>query len=64
MREIIERKLREIETARGVRILLAVESGSVAWGFASPDSDYDVRFVYLQSPTCGWTKPGMSSNGS
>lgn len=50
MREIIERKLREIETARGVRILLAVESGSRAWGFASPDSDYDVRFVYLQSP--------------
>lgn len=46
MKDIILQKLAEIEQTRGVRILLAAESGSRAWGFASPDSDYDVRFVY------------------
>ena len=46
-RKQIEECLDEIERSRGVRILLAVESGSRAWGFASPDSDYDVRFIYV-----------------
>ena len=52
MRDIISEineKLDEIEKKEGVRILYAVESGSRAWGFASPDSDYDVRFVYVRS---------------
>ncbi|MCU0433272.1 MAG: nucleotidyltransferase domain-containing protein [Bacteroidia bacterium] len=46
MNDIILHKLAEIEQTRNVRILLAAESGSRAWGFASPDSDYDVRFIY------------------
>ncbi len=48
MREIIEEKLREIEERENVTILYACESGSRAWDFASPDSDYDVRFVYVR----------------
>jgi len=32
----------------GVFLPLAIESGSRAWGFASPDSDYDCRFVYVR----------------
>jgi predicted nucleotidyltransferase len=42
----IEHALREVEATHGVRVLYACESGSRAWGFASPDSDYDVRFIY------------------
>lgn len=44
----IKEKLAEIEQQENVKILLAVESGSRAWGFASPDSDYDVRFIYVR----------------
>lgn len=48
MRETILSKLDEIENRENVKILLAVESGSRAWGFASPDSDYDVCFIYVR----------------
>lgn len=48
IRQDIEARLRAIEREHGVRLLLAVESGSRAWGFPSPDSDYDVRFVYVR----------------
>lgn len=48
MEQTIVRKLREIEEKEHVRILLAVESGSRAWGFPSIDSDYDVRFIYIR----------------
>ena len=48
MKELIEKKLVEIEAKEHVRVLHCVESGSRAWGFASPDSDYDVRFIYVR----------------
>ena len=44
----IKKKLTEIEETENIRILHCVESGCRAWGFASPDSDYDVRFVYVR----------------
>lgn len=45
--EII-RRLDACEQEHGVRIVYCAESGSRAWGFASPDSDYDVRFIYVR----------------
>ena len=48
MRELILEKLKEIEERENVKILHCIESGSRAWGFASPDSDYDVRFIYVR----------------
>jgi predicted nucleotidyltransferase len=43
----IRARLLAIEAEHGVRVLYACESGSRGWGFASPDSDYDVRFIYV-----------------
>ena len=47
MRQEILQRLSDIEAKYDVKILLAVESGSRAWGFESKDSDYDVRFIYI-----------------
>jgi predicted nucleotidyltransferase len=48
VKDEVVRRLSALEAGDGVRLLLAVESGSRAWGFPSPDSDYDVRFVYVR----------------
>ena len=48
MIERIRKELAKIEQKENVKILHCVESGSRAWGFASPDSDYDVRFIYAR----------------
>ncbi len=48
MKTKIKDRLRDIEKAKGIKILFACEAGSRAWGFPSPDSDYDVRFIYVQ----------------
>ncbi|MCD7801036.1 MAG: nucleotidyltransferase domain-containing protein [Ruminococcus sp.] len=48
MHDKILLKLNDIERIYNVKILHAVESGSRAWGFASKDSDYDVRFIYVR----------------
>lgn len=45
--KVILERLKSIETEHKVKILYAVESGSRAWGVASQDSDFDVRFIYV-----------------
>ncbi|MBW6515162.1 MAG: nucleotidyltransferase domain-containing protein [Candidatus Cloacimonetes bacterium] len=50
MRDMILRKIEKLEHEKQIRILYAVESGSRAWGFASQDSDWDVRFIYIHHP--------------
>lgn len=44
----IDARLDAVARDEHVTIPLAIESGSRAWGFASPDSDYDCRFLYLR----------------
>ena len=48
MHDKIVAVLHELERQQDFKVLFAAESGSRAWGFASPDSDYDVRFVYVR----------------
>ncbi len=47
VRTEILRRIRATEAEYRVQILLAIESGSRAWGFVSPNSDFDARFVYV-----------------
>ena len=49
IRAQIDQHLDALERAHNIRILYACESGSRGWGFASPDSDYDVRFLYVNA---------------
>lgn len=44
---IIE-ELYKIELKENIKILYCVEAGSRTWGFASPNSDYDIRFIYVR----------------
>ncbi|WP_172670770.1 nucleotidyltransferase domain-containing protein [Labrenzia sp. DG1229] len=44
----IRTRLTELENRANISIPLAIESGSRAWGFPSPDSDYDCRFIFVR----------------
>lgn len=39
--------IKEVEKKHKVKIVWAIESGSRAWGFASKDSDYDIRCMHM-----------------
>lgn len=54
IRQEVLTRLEELEKKYDIYILLAIESGSRAWGFSSIDSDYDVRIIYMHKPEWYW----------
>lgn len=50
VRQEVFNRLRVAESDHRTKVVLAIESGSRAWGFASPNSDYDARFIYVNTP--------------
>jgi uncharacterized protein len=50
VQEEIKKELTHLESQHDIKILYAIESGSRAWGFASKNSDWDVRFLYVHRP--------------
>ncbi|MCP4521506.1 MAG: nucleotidyltransferase domain-containing protein [Cytophagales bacterium] len=61
MEEKIKKYIQQLEEERGIKVLLACETGSRAWGFPSPDSDYDVRIIY-KHPKNWYLKLGESKD--
>lgn len=53
MKRLILEKFDQLEQEHGIRILYGAESGSRAWGFASPNSDFDARFIFVY-PTAAY----------
>ncbi len=49
MVEEIKKEIAALEEKHNIKIVYAVESGSRAWGFASTNSDWDVRFIYVHN---------------
>ena len=49
MKTRIIEEIKRVEQKYGIEVLYACETGSRAWGFPSPDSDYDVRMIYKHS---------------
>lgn len=47
--ELITKNLKEIENKHNVKIIMAVDNGSNAYGCASPNSDIDLRFLYVET---------------
>jgi predicted nucleotidyltransferase len=58
----IQEMLDKIEQENKIRILYACESGSRAWGFASPDSDYDIRFIFAHPRNAYVSVAGITSS--
>jgi len=47
MKKEIIKIIKEAEKKHKIKVVWAIESGSRAWGFASEDSDYDLRCIHI-----------------
>lgn len=47
MNVLVPARLKELEEEHAIKVLLAVEAGSRASGLEAPDSDFDIRFLYV-----------------
>ena len=62
MESVIKKELKEFEEEYNIEIISARDTGSRAWNLQSPDSDYDVSFIYIQKPADYITTSGYKQN--
>ena len=56
MASVIHNYLKQLEKKHQIIVLFASEVGSRNWGVPSPDSDYDIRFIFIHNDLKSYLK--------